>query len=85
MVAMDIPVESNIDLENLENNLNEAVKCLMIGLTTDGAEHKQWFLEQALLAICPEDYVAEAMRDIGWEPGTKLIYGPYPHLFTEGH
>lgn len=47
----------------------EAVKLLIEGLITDGAHHKQWFLEQAFRALCEDAYVDKAKADFQWQEG----------------
>lgn len=48
---------------------DEAVVALLMGLTTDGAHHKQHFLEQALRALCEGEYVDKAKREFDWQEG----------------
>lgn len=48
---------------------DEVVKYLISGLTTDGAHHKQYYLEQAFRALCEDGYVDNAKREFHWEDG----------------
>jgi len=48
---------------------DEAVKELLMGLTTDGAHHKQYYLEQAFRALCESEYVDSAKREFQWQDG----------------
>ena len=48
---------------------DEVVKALLEGLTTDGAHHKQYWLEQAFRALCEDEYVDKAKREVEWETG----------------
>jgi len=48
---------------------DECVKHLIMGLTTDGSHHKQWYLEQAFRALCEDAYVEKARIEFPWETG----------------
>lgn len=48
---------------------DEAVKALIMGLTTDGGHHKQYYLEAAFRAICEDEYVDKAKKEFQWEDG----------------
>lgn len=48
---------------------DEAVKLLIEGLITDGAHHKQYFLEMALRALCEDGYVDKAKTEFEWQDG----------------
>ena len=48
-----------------------AVVHLIAGLTADGADCKQWYLEQAFRSLCTDRYVDDARREFGWEDGRK--------------
>lgn len=39
-------------------------------LTTDGAHHKQWYLEQILQEIVSEEEYEDMRRELDWNPGT---------------
>lgn len=41
----------------MKPNIEEAVIHLINGLTTDGAHHKQWDMEQALIALKGKEWV----------------------------
>jgi len=46
----------------------EALNRLLDGLTTDGAHHKQWAMDEALRLLAPDDY--SALRDAwAWRDG----------------
>lgn len=54
--------------------VEEAVIHLLNGLHTDGAHHKQWDMEQALLSLVGKERVeeikkAESEDDCYWEEG----------------
>jgi hypothetical protein len=51
------------------SDLDDAVKALIMGLTTDGAHHKQYYLEQALLALTEEAWLEHARTEFQWEKG----------------
>ena len=48
---------------------DEAVKELILGLTTDGAHHKQYYLESALRALVEDEWVDNAKAEFQWEEG----------------
>lgn len=52
-------------------DLDTAVKEILLGLTTDGAHHKQYALEKALRAICTDEWVDEAQREFQWALGVR--------------
>lgn len=52
------------------NQLDDVVVSLVLGLTTDGAHHKQYFLDQALRALCTTEWVRKAQEELGeWDRG----------------
>ena len=51
------------------NPLDEVVTNLLHGLLTDGAHHKQYYLEQAFIALCEDEYVEMAKKQFQWEDG----------------
>ena len=48
---------------------------LLQGLMIDGADHKQWYLEQALRVICND--VDQTKVDLGWKEGLKETPCPF--------
>jgi len=44
---------------------------LLLGLTTDGSHHKQYYLERALRALCEDEYVDEAKAKFNWPDGVQ--------------
>lgn len=48
---------------------DEVVKELILGLITDGAHHKQYYLESAFRALCEEEYVEKTKKEFQWEDG----------------
>ena len=44
------------------------IELLREGLTTDGAHHKQWFLEEILGILSPKDVLEGRKYDL-WEKG----------------
>ena len=53
-----------------DDTLRRIRNCLIDGLRTDGAHHKQWYLERALYLTstnCDEDNIIATLAD--WEPG----------------
>lgn len=60
----------------IENKREEEIEKLCIdGLYTDGAHHKQWYLEQILAVLYPEEKGMDILReelavdDYEWEEG----------------
>lgn len=53
----------------VSKHLDRVVVHLLAGLTTDGAHHKQYYLEQALRTLCTDDYVKQAKDNFGWDDG----------------
>jgi hypothetical protein len=49
--------------------MDEVVKLIIEGLITDGAHHKQWYLEQIFKAICEDEYVETTRKEFTWEEG----------------
>lgn len=45
------------------------VEALLMGLTTDGAHHKQYQLEQALRRLCSDEWVNKMKQELQWEEG----------------
>lgn len=39
-----------------DSNLEEILELIVAGLQTDGAHHKQWYLERILEAVAPDYY-----------------------------
>lgn len=60
------------EMEAMPIGIAKAREYAISGLTFDGCHHKQWLLEQVLLALDVDlDVLREEMRDDGysWEPG----------------
>ena len=49
--------------------LDAAVEELIHALTTDGAHHKQYDIEQALRLICGDDWTNRAKTSFRWKEG----------------
>lgn len=49
--------------------LDNIVKEILEGLTTDGAHHKQYTLEMVLRMLCEDSWVDEAKKELQWEEG----------------
>jgi hypothetical protein len=49
--------------------LDPAVQTLLVGLLTEGEQHKQYYLEKALRALVVDDYADRAKERFQWEPG----------------
>ena len=45
------------------------IKILITGLTTDGAHHKQWALDQILAAMVEQDWYDQAHAEFQWSKG----------------
>jgi hypothetical protein len=60
------------DVAAMPPGTEKAIQLAVYGLTIDGGHHKQWFLEQALVALGVSlDDLREQLRkiDCDWEPG----------------
>jgi len=51
-----------------ENLVRDITSALIDGLTTDGAHHKQWALEEALRLLVPDEFDA-CKASWGWDDG----------------
>ena len=51
------------------DNIIELRDLLIEGLTTDGAHHKQYYLELALKMIISQIEFEDTKTEFGWEPG----------------
>ena len=54
----------------MSDSRDKIVKLIIEGLMTDGAHHKQWYLEEAFRALCEDKYVNEAKDEFQWKQGT---------------
>lgn len=52
-----------------KDTLKECVIQLLLGLTTEGAERKQYYLEQAFRVLCDDRYVDRAKAEFEWKEG----------------
>lgn len=52
-----------------QQHLDMIVKEILHGLTTDGAHHKQFALEQVLQLLVEPEWYEEAKQEVEWEPG----------------
>lgn len=55
--------------QDYQDKIEQAVKEILDGLTTDGAHHKQYALEQALLLLTTPAFVQQQRDAYGWEEG----------------
>lgn len=51
-----------------DDTIRDATSKLIEGLTTDGAHHKQWALEQVLRILVPDEF-AGCKSSWGWDDG----------------
>lgn len=49
--------------------LDPAVHALLVGLLTEGEQHKQYYLEKALRALVVDEYTDRAKERFQWKPG----------------
>ena len=49
--------------------LDDITNTLINGLITDGAHHKQWYLERALQLLAGDDFYKDAETEFEWEEG----------------
>lgn len=60
------------EIEAMPPGVEKAVQLVVCGLLTDGAHHKQWFLEQILIALGENvNKVRKTLRanDYDWDEG----------------
>lgn len=55
--------------ESLTAHLDKITAALLHGLTTDGAHHKQYALEEALRLLTGDEFAEKAYREFQWERG----------------
>lgn len=67
--AEPYPPECYQEIPRLRDSRDIVVRHLLSGLTTAGAHHKQWALEEAFRALCEDKYVDEAKSQFQWETG----------------
>jgi hypothetical protein len=48
--------------------ISELAELALEGLTTDGAHHKQWYLEKMLKLLTPNDY-EKTKEEFNWDEG----------------
>ena len=71
---MDINIDVGLgEVLDMEPGPEKAAQLAVYGLTTDGAHHKQWYLEQILTALSVDlDTVRRQCEELeigDWEPG----------------
>lgn len=52
-----------------QSKLDNVVRELLMGLTTDGAHHKQYYLNKALERLVDAEWVTQARAEFGWDNG----------------
>ena len=52
-----------------QKHRNEIASVLINGLTTDGAHHKQYALDRALMRIFDDAFYEDAKKEFKWEEG----------------
>lgn len=57
------------ELSSVKDPRDQAVVQLIMGLTTDGAHHKQYYLEAAFRALCTAEYVEKTKDKFQWAEG----------------
>lgn len=70
MNELEYSLFNTVTLE-LMLELEKIAKILLCGLTTDGAHHKQYYLEKALKALITDKAFNEAKKEFDWEPGIE--------------
>lgn len=60
---------------SIQSEMDNIAQILIDGLVTDGAHHKQWYLEEALKRLVGPTNFKEMRRDVDgeefWEPGVE--------------
>ena len=59
------PIAALID----QSKLDDVVRELLMGLTTAGKHHKQFYLDQALKNLVTDEYYNEALSEFEWDKG----------------
>lgn len=57
------------EASEIRANLKPVTKALLMGLITDGAHHKQYYLEQALIALVEPEWIEKAHEKFQWKKG----------------
>ena len=57
------------EANEIRGKLKPVTEALLMGLTTDGAHHKQYYLEQALKALVEPEWIEKARLEFQWEKG----------------
>lgn len=65
---MCMPREHPVTLSS--NDLDSAVKAILMGLTDPRADRKQWALDAALRFLCTDAWVDDARKEFAWGEGT---------------
>ena len=60
---------SEAELAEIMDKLKPVTIALLMGLTTDGAHRKQYYLEQALRALVEPEWIEKAHEKFQWEKG----------------
>jgi len=56
-------------IELNQDDLDRVVSSLIMGLTTDGAHHKQYYLEAALEELCKKEFFDKSKKEFKWDDG----------------
>ena len=67
---MKLPIERDISEKSDMTDLRDEVENLLIdGLITDGAHHKQYYLERVFRSLFKGEYVDQEKEKFQWEDG----------------
>jgi mannitol/fructose-specific phosphotransferase system IIA component (Ntr-type) len=64
-----VPNNSGSGYAAMRDSRDEVVVALIMGLTTDGAHHKQYYLEQIFRMLCHDEYVDKTKQEFQWKEG----------------
>lgn len=58
-------------MSKLETALNPVLEHLLMGLTTDGAQYKQYYLERAVRELTTDEWTEKAKAHFQWKEGVS--------------
>lgn len=60
---------TDTEVVEIRDKLTPVTIALLMGLTADGAHHKQYYLEQALEALVAPEWIKKVHEKLQWEKG----------------
>jgi hypothetical protein len=62
-------MRTNPEVAMTLKTLSDVVTSLLNGLVTDGAHHKQYYLELALKNLVTDEYLEQCRLELQWDEG----------------